>query len=80
MILRVSNNFLRIIKKFWEIHLDNFWKLFHPPSTRSIVPSFALHPVLHFLHTNLSLPTTIKTALIITVLSYLFPTNLRIFL
>lgn len=42
------------------MYLDYFWKLLHPPSTRCVIPGFALHAVLHFFHTNLPLPTRVK--------------------
>lgn len=56
----------RILITLWfcfiarENYLDYFRKLLHPPSTRCVIPGFTFHAVLHFLHTNLPLPTTVK--------------------
>ena len=43
-----------------KMYLDNFGELFHPPSTRCVIPGFTLHAVLHFPHTNLSLPAAVN--------------------
>lgn len=43
-------------KRSGKIHLYYFRKLLHPPPAWSVIPSFPLHAVLHFLHSDFPLP------------------------